>query len=240
MIEIVPAIDIIDGKCVRLQQGDYSLKKIYSNSPLDVAKMFEDAGIKRLHLVDLDGAKANTIINYTTLETIATKTSLIIDFGGGVKSDENVKKAFSSGARMVTGGSIAVKDADLFTSWITTYGGGKIILGADCKNEQIAISGWETQTNENIYNFVENYISKGIHKVICTDIAKDGMLEGPSFDLYRNILAKFPTLQLIASGGVSSIDDIKKLDELGLSAVIVGKALYEDKIKLKDLEHFIV
>lgn len=170
--------------------------------------MFEDAGIKRLHLVDLDGAKANTIINYATLETIATKTSLIIDFGGGVKSDDDIK-AFTSGAQMVTGGSIAVKDADLFSSWISTYSGEKIILGADCKNEHIAISGWETQTNENIYNFVEGYISKGIHKVICTDIVKDGMLEGPSFDLYENILAKFPTLQLIASGGVSSIEDIK-------------------------------
>lgn len=238
MIEIIPAIDIIDGKCVRLTQGDYTDKKVYNEHPIEVAKMFEDAGIKRLHLVDLDGAKANTIINYKTLESIATKTSLMIDFGGGIKSNDDIKKAFDCGATMITGGSIAVKNPDLFENWISQYTGDKIILGADCKNEKIAISGWETQTDKDIYEFISNYILKGIKKVICTDIAKDGMLQGPSFDLYTNILNKYPHLQLIASGGVSNINDIKKLEQIGIPSVIVGKAIYEGNIKLNDLKFF--
>ena len=239
MIEIVPAIDIIDGKCVRLQQGDYNIKKIYNNNPLEIAKMFENIGVKRLHLVDLDGAKANTIINHKTLETIASQTSLIIDFGGGIKTNNDAKKAFDSGAAMITGGSIAIKNPEIFIDWISTYTGDKIILGADCKDEKIAISGWQVQTSENIFHFIENYIEKGVKKVICTDITKDGMLAGPSFELYKKILAQFPSLILIASGGVSNIEDIKELDELGVSAVIIGKALYEDKIKIDELKQFL-
>lgn len=239
MIEIIPAIDIIEGKCVRLKQGDYQEKKIYNENPLEVAKIFEDAGIKRLHLVDLDGAKANKIINYKTLEQIATKTSLIIDFGGGLKNDEDISIAFNSGAKMVTGGSIAVKQPDTFNSWIKKYTGEKIILGADCKNEKIAISGWQEQTEENIFDFIFKYQEIGIKKVICTDISKDGMLEGPSFALYKKILLKCPSIHLIASGGVSSVEDISKLNEIGLSSVIIGKALYENFIKLDDLKTFI-
>lgn len=235
MIEIIPAIDIIDGKCVRLSQGDYNEKKVYNENPVEVAKMFEDAGIKRLHLVDLDGAKARKIINYKVLESISSQTSLTIDFGGGVQSDEDIETAFSSGAKMVTGGSIAVKNRDLFTGWIKKYGNEAIILGADCKDKMIAVSGWQESTSINIFDFIDDYQNQTINKVICTDISKDGMLQGPSIDLYKEILRKFPSLYLIASGGVGNFQDIIDLEKAGVPAVILGKAIYENRITLKEL-----
>lgn len=234
-IEIIPAIDIIDGKCVRLSQGDYNNKKVYNENPLEVAKMFEDAGIKRLHLVDLDGAKAKRIINYSVLKNIATNTSLVIDFGGGVQSDEDIQIAFESGAKMVTGGSIAVRDKDLFSGWIRQYGADAIILGADAKDKKIAVSGWQESTSLDLFNFIADYRKEDISKVICTDITKDGMLQGPSIDLYKEILDKFPDLYLIASGGVSNFQDILDLEAAGVPAVILGKAIYENKISLKEL-----
>lgn len=238
MIEIIPAIDLIDGKCVRLSQGDYAKKTTYNENPLEVAKMFEDAGIRRLHLVDLDGAKAHRIINYKVLETIATNTNLVIDFGGGLKSDEDLRIAFESGASMVTGGSIAVKQPETFNSWITQFGGEKIILGADVKDEKIAVGGWLETTDLELMPFVENYMSRGVQKVICTDISKDGMLLGPSTDLYIRMLLQQPNLYLIASGGVSSLADIIQLEEAGIPAVIFGKAIYEGRIQLNDLRRF--
>ena len=219
MIEIIPAIDIIDGKCVRLSQGDYDSKKVYNENPVEVAKEFEANGVRRLHVVDLDGAASHHVVNYRVLERIAAHTSLVIDFGGGVKSDEDLKIAFESGAQMVTGGSIAVKDPELFCHWLEVYGSEKIILGADVKDHK--------------------YIDKGIRKVICTDISCDGMLSGPSIDLYKEMLAKFPDLYLMASGGVSKVDDIVALDEIGVPGVIFGKALYEGHITLKDLRIFL-
>lgn len=236
MIELVPAIDIIDGKCVRLSQGDYNTKKVYGESPADMAKRFEDVGVKRLHVVDLDGAKASHIVNYKALEAISAKTSLTIDFGGGLKTDEDLRIAFECGASMVTGGSIAVKDRAVFESWIKKYGPDKIILGADVKEKMIAVTGWLENTDLNIFKFLKDYTEKGITKVICTDIAKDGMLQGPSVGLYKEIMEKYPTLHLIASGGVSSMADIKALDEAGVPAVIFGKAIYEGKIKLNELK----
>lgn len=238
MIEIIPAIDLIDGKCVRLSQGDYAQKTIYNENPLEVAKMFEDAGIRRLHLVDLDGAKAHQIVNHKVLESIATKTNLIIDFGGGLKTDNDLRIAFESGATMITGGSIAVKDESTFTSWIDKYGAEKIILGADVKNEKVAVGGWIETTEIELLPFISKYISKGISKVICTDISKDGMLQGPSTELYKKMLQAFPSIYLIASGGVSSLNDIYELQDAGVPAVITGKAIYEGKIKLSDLKHF--
>ncbi|NPA36750.1 MAG: 1-(5-phosphoribosyl)-5-[(5-phosphoribosylamino)methylideneamino]imidazole-4-carboxamide isomerase [Chlorobi bacterium] len=237
-IEIIPAIDIIEGKCVRLTKGDYGTKKVYNEDPLEVARQFEDHGIKRLHVVDLDGAKAGHIINYRTLEKIAGKTNLVIDFGGGLKTSEDLRIAFESGAQMVTGGSIAVKNPEEFTSWITKYGAEKIILGADVKDRKIAVSGWQEDTTEELIPFVKKYREKGIEKVICTDISKDGMLEGPATELYREMMAEIPGLYLIASGGVSSIEDIEKLQEAGIPAVIFGKAIYEGRISLKELERF--
>lgn len=236
MIELIPAIDIIDGKCVRLSQGDYNSKKTYNENPLEVAKSFEDHGIKRLHLVDLDGAKAQHIVNYKVLENIANNTNLVIDFGGGLKTDEDLRIAFESGASMVTGGSIAVKNPTVFESWIKTYGADKIILGADAKDKKIAVTGWLESTDCELIDFLGNYINKGVNKVICTDIAKDGMLQGPSTALYKEILERYPSLWLIASGGVSCMEDIIKLDEAGVPAVIFGKAIYEGKISLKELE----
>ncbi len=215
MIEIVPAIDIIDGKCVRLSQGDYNAKKVYNEDPVDVAKMFEDAGIRRLHLVDLDGAKAKRIVNQTILEKITSNTSLIVDFGGGVQSNEDIEIAFNSGASMVTGGSIAVRNRDLFLSWIQKYGSGKIILGADCKDHKIAVSGWQESTSVDIIPFLGDYTKEGITKVVCTDISKDGMLQGPSLDLYKEILETYPDMYLIASGGVSCFQDILDLEAAG-------------------------
>lgn len=238
MIEIIPAIDLIDGKCVRLSQGDYSRKIVYNEQPLEVAKMFADAGIRRLHLVDLDGAKANHIVNHKVLQTIATKTSLTIDFGGGLKSDDDLRIAFECGASMITGGSIAVKNPAIFTSWIEKFGADKIILGADVKDEKIAVGGWLETTSIELMPFINNYIVKGINKVICTDISKDGMLQGPAIELYKKILSEYPDLYLIASGGVSSVRDIEILMENKVPAVITGKAIYEGKIKLTEMKRF--
>ena len=234
MIEIIPAIDIIDGKCVRLSQGDYDSKKVYNENPVEVAKEFEANGIRRLHVVDLDGAASHHVVNYRTLEQIAARTSLIIDFGGGVKSDEDLIIAFESGAEMITGGSIAVKNPELFCRWIDKYGSEKIILGADVKDHKIAVNGWKDESACDLFPFLKEYIHKGIEKVIC-----DGMLAGPSIELYKEILAEHPTLYLIASGGVSNMDDIEALHEAGVPAVIFGKALYEGHITLKDLYRFL-
>lgn len=239
MIELIPAIDLIDGKCVRLSQGDYDSKKVYNENPVEVAKEFEDHGIRRLHVVDLDGAASHHVVNYRTLERIAGQTALVIDFGGGVKSDEDLRIAFESGAQMVTGGSIAVKNPDLFCRWIETCGGEKIILGADVKERMIAVNGWKDESACELFPFLEDYIRKGVKKVICTDISCDGMLQGPSVSLYKEILEKHPGLGLIASGGVSCIDDIEVLQEAGVPAVIFGKALYEGRIRLPDLCRFL-
>lgn len=238
MIEIIPAIDLIDGKCVRLSQGDYNEKKVYNEDALEVAKMFEDAGIRRLHLVDLDGAKAKYIVNQAVLERIASHTSLIIDFGGGVQSDKDIQIAFNSGASMVTGGSIAVRDRDLFISWIKRYGNDKIILGADCKDHKVAVSGWQEDTAVDLIPFIGDYKSDGISKVVCTDISKDGMLQGPSIGLYKEILQSYPDLYLIASGGVSCFQDIVDLQTAGVPAVILGKAIYENRITLNEIGKF--
>lgn len=240
MIEIIPAIDIIDGKCVRLSQGDYNSKKIYSENPVEIAKEFEAHGISRLHVVDLDGAASHHVVNYKTLDQIASRTSLIIDFGGGIKSDEDLVIAFENGAQMVTLGSVAVKEPQRFEKWLDTYGQEKIILGADAKDEKIAINGWKEDSSINLFSFLDDYIKKGVTKVLCTDISKDGMLEGPSVDLYKKIMETYPDLHLIASGGVSSVDDICRLEEAGIPAVVFGKALYESKINLKDLYRFIL
>ena len=238
MITIIPAIDLIDARCVRLSQGDYNQKTVYNENPLEVAKMFEDAGITRLHLVDLDGAKAKHIVNYKVLETIASKTNLVIDFGGGLKSDDDLRIAFDSGASMVTGGSIAVRDRDAFLGWIEKYGAEKIILGADAKDKMIAVSGWQELSELPILDFIESYTNCGIKKVISTDISRDGMLTGPSFELYNEIMEKSPSLELIASGGIASMDDIYKLNEMGIPGVITGKAIYENKISLQEIEDF--
>ena len=240
MIEIIPAIDLIDGKCVRLSQGDYAQKTVYNENPLEVAKMFEDAGIRRLHLVDLDGAKAQHIVNHNVLERITSGTDLIVDFGGGLKSDEDLRIAFECGASMITGGSIAVKNQEIFSSWITRFGGEKIILGADVKDEKITVGGWMETTDLELMPFIEKYMQKGISKVICTDISKDGMLQGPAIGLYKKMLAEKPDMYLIASGGVSSIRDIELLHEAAIPAVITGKAIYEGRIKLKELTKFII
>lgn len=238
MIDIIPAIDVIDGKCVRLSKGDYNQKKIYAEDPLEVAIMMQDAGCKRLHLVDLDGAKSNHIVNYKVLERIATKTNLIIDFGGGLKSDDDLRIAFDCGASMITGGSIAVKQPDTFKSWIDTYGSEKIILGADARDGKISTSGWTNDSNHDIIPFIRNYMNQGITQVISTDINVDGMLRGPSVNLYKEILEVMPELYLIASGGVSSMADIEALEQAEVPAVIVGKAIYEERISLKELEKF--
>lgn len=237
-MRIIPAIDIIDGKCVRLTQGDYAQKTVYNEDPLEVAKEFEGAGIKYLHLVDLDGAKAKHIVNYKVLERLASQTGLQIDFGGGIKSNADIETAFECGANQVTGGSIAAQDKELFLSWLKQYGAQKIILGADAKDGKIAVSGWQEATKLEVIDFIAGYQGQGIEYVICTDIAKDGMLQGPSYNLYKAILERCSNLRLIASGGVSSIDDVKKLKELGMEGCIIGKALYENKISLKELELF--
>ncbi|MBW6537084.1 MAG: 1-(5-phosphoribosyl)-5-[(5-phosphoribosylamino)methylideneamino]imidazole-4-carboxamide isomerase [Mariniphaga sp.] len=235
-IEIIPAIDIIGGKCVRLSQGDYERKTVYNENPLEVARMFEDAGISRLHLVDLDGAKAKHIVNYKVLEQIASKTNLIIDFGGGLKSDDDLKVAFESGASMVTGGSIAVKEPEIFLSWLQKFGSEKIILGADAKDGKIAVSGWQESTELPVVEFIAGFHKKGISKVISTDISRDGMLTGPAFELYSEIMETLPDVEIIASGGIASMDDIYKLAEMGVPGVITGKAIYEGKISLKEIE----
>lgn len=244
-MRIIPAIDIIDGKCVRLTKGDYNTKKVYNENPLEVAKMFEDSGIEYLHLVDLDGAKAKHIVNYKVLEQISSKTNLKIDFGGGLKTNEDLHIAFNSGARQITGGSIAVKDRQTFEGWISKYGSEKIILGADSNNGKIAISGWVEESKEEVIPFIKAYQKQSIQYVICTDISKDGMLEGPSFDLYTDIISNCTnnsngqSIKLIASGGISDIDELPKLIELGCEGVIIGKAIYENRISLKQLEKFV-
>lgn len=239
-MRIIPAIDIIEGKCVRLSKGDYDTKKIYNENPLEVAKSFEAHGIQYLHLVDLDGAKSSRIVNYKVLEQIASKTSLKIDFGGGLKSDSDLKIAFESGANQITGGSIAIKQPEVFKSWIQQYGADKIILGADAMNEKVAISGWLEESKEEVIPFIQNYHKEGIQYVICTDISKDGMLEGPSFELYQRILEQTKDVKLIASGGISTFDELPKLAELGCEGTIIGKAIYEGRITLKQLENYII
>ena len=239
MIEIIPAIDLIDGKCVRLTKGDYNSKKIYNENPVEVAKELEANGIRRLHVVDLDGAASHHVVNYRTLDKIAGGTSLTIDFGGGIKSDEDLVIAFDNGAQMVTIGSVAVKSPSLFDKWILQYGQEKIILGADVKNKRIAVAGWKEETSLSLDDFLTDYTRKGITKVLCTDISKDGMLEGPSTDLYKEVMKQHDDLHLIASGGISSIDDIYRLEEEHIPAVVFGKALYEGRITLKDLIPFL-
>ena len=239
MIELIPAIDIIGGKCVRLTQGDYDSKKVYNEDPVEVAKMFEDCGLKRLHVVDLDGAKESKIINHKTLNRIATKTSLIIDFGGGLKCDKDLEIAFENGARMITGGSVAVKSPELFYEWLKRYGNERIILGADAKDEKIAVSGWQETTTKELIPFIEEFHKCGVKKVICTDISRDGMLQGPATELYKKISENLPEIYLVASGGVCSIDDIEILDKAGIPAVIFGKAIYEGRIKLNDLKKYL-
>jgi phosphoribosylformimino-5-aminoimidazole carboxamide ribotide isomerase len=247
-MRIIPAIDIINGKCVRLSKGDYATQKIYNENPLEVAKMFQDHGVKYLHLVDLDGAKASHIINHKVLETIATNTSLSVDFGGGLKSDDDLRIAFESGANQITGGSIAVKNPDIFKSWLQKFGADKIILGADALDEKIAVSGWQEESNEALIPFIQNYMKEGVRYVICTDISKDGMLQGPSFDLYQKILnqtsivtsSAVEKIKLIASGGISTYDELPRLAAMGCEGTIVGKAIYEHKISMKQIEKFIM
>jgi len=236
---IIPAIDLIDGKCVRLTQGDYLQKKSYHENPLDVALKFQDHGLKYLHLVDLDGAKAKKVVNYKVLETLASKTELIIDFGGGVQSEEDLRIVWECGAKQVTGGSIALKHKEIFKKWFATYGGEKIILGTDVKDKKIAIHGWQETSEVWLFDLIEEYIEVGLQYTITTDVAKDGMLQGPSFDLYKEMIDKHPNLKIIASGGVSTVSDVEKLCEMGLDGIIIGKAIYEETIKLSDLKSFL-
>jgi phosphoribosylformimino-5-aminoimidazole carboxamide ribotide isomerase len=234
-MEIIPAIDIIDGKCVRLTQGDYGQKTVYNERPLEVALAFQDVGLKRLHLVDLDGAKEGTVRNWKVLETIAGKTELVVDFGGGIKTAADVDIVFNSGAALATVGSIAVKDGERFVSWLQQYGAARFLLGADVKNEKIAVSGWQETTDRWVYDFIREYIEKGVKQIFCTDVSKDGLLQGPALELYRNIVGKFPKLHFIASGGVSGIDDVQRLEEAGCKGVIIGKAIYEGYITLTEI-----
>ena len=235
MIELIPAIDIIAGRCVRLSQGDYATSRTYSENPLDIAKEIESHGLRRLHVVDLDGAASSHIVNYRVLEEIASHTSLCIDFGGGIKDDKDLAIAFECGAQMATIGSLAIKEPERFLGWLEQYGSEKIILGADARKGKIAINGWKDESHEDILPFLEKYASKGIEKVICTDIERDGMLQGPATPLYRKIMAEFPECDLIASGGVGSMQDIVDLDKAGIPAVVFGKAIYEGKISLEEL-----
>ena len=238
MIELIPAIDIIDGKCVRLSQGDYDTKKVYNENPLEVAKEFEANGVRRLHVVDLDGAKSSHVVNYKVLGAIAGHTSLIIDFGGGIKSDEDLVIAFENGAQMVTLGSVAVKQPELFKRWLAQYGAEKIILGADVKDNRISVNGWLEEGPQELMPFLTDYTQEGVNKVLCTDISRDGMLQGPSIELYKQVMQQFPSMHLIASGGVSCLDDILRLEDAGIPAVVFGKALYEGRITMKDLKRF--
>ncbi len=234
-MEIIPAIDIIDGKCVRLTQGDYSLKTIYNEDPLEVALQFEDAGLKRLHLVDLDGAKAGKVKHWRVLEEIAGNTSLIVDFGGGVKTETDVRDIFDSGAAYVAVGGVAIKNETELVRWVKLFGADKFLLGADVKGEMIAISGWLETTDMEVYDFIEKYAAHGVQRIFCTDVRRDGKLEGPSLSLYEKIIGRFPTLHVIASGGVSTIQDIYDLKQTGCSGVIIGKAIYEGRITLQEL-----
>jgi len=238
MIEIIPAIDLIDGKCVRLSQGDFAQKKIYSENPLEVAEAFENAGLKRLHIVDLDGAKQGKIANLKILELIARGTNLTIDFGGGIKTDADIKSVFDAGAKIATVGSVAVKNAEKFFAWLELYGSERILLGADVKSEKLAVNGWQTTTEIEILPFLTDYFARSVRQVFVTDVSKDGLLQGTSNDLYAQITAQLPDLKLIASGGVSNLEDIYELDKIGCSGAIVGKAIYEGKIKLSEFEEF--
>lgn len=238
MIELIPAIDIIGGQCVRLSKGDYASKKVYADSPAEVAQRFEQAGFKRLHVVDLDGAKSRHIVNDAALKAITTQTNLTVDFGGGIKTDDDIEKAFAAGAAMVTIGSVAVKEPELFEGWLNKYGSDRIILGADVRNGKISINGWKEDSSEDLLPFLKRYIDKGVNTVLCTEISKDGMLQGPATELYKEVMAAYPTLHLIASGGVSSLDDIKALQASGIPAVVFGKAIYEGKIDLDELWHW--
>lgn len=235
MITLIPAIDIIDGKCVRLTKGDYGSKTVYSGSPVDIAKMFEQAGMKRLHVVDLDGAKSRHVVNVDVLRSITSQTGLEVDFGGGIKTDDDIMKVFDNGAAMVTVGSVAVTDSDMFARWLERFGPERIILGADVRDGKICINGWREDTAEDIISFLSYYVGKGVRHVLCTDISKDGMLAGPSFDLYGRILKAFPDIDLIASGGVSSVGDIRRLAREGVPSVVFGKAVYEGKIDVSTL-----
>lgn len=237
-MQIIPAIDIIDGKCVRLTQGDYDQKTIYHSNPLEVAKQFEDAGLQRLHLVDLDGAKAGAIKNWKVLEAITEATSLVVDFGGGIKTEEDLKIVFHSGAAFATIGSLAVKNENLFVEWLQKYGAEKFLLGADVKGEKIAVGGWLETTDIDIYAFIEKYMGYGISQIFCTDVSKDGKLEGPSLELYQRIIHRFPELIFIASGGVASLEDLEELKLIGCCGAIVGKAIYENRITLTELINF--
>ncbi len=237
-MRLIPAIDIIDGKCVRLSRGDYSIRKVYNEDPLEVARMFEDNGLEYLHLVDLDGAAAGRVVNYRILEKISAATGLKIDFGGGLRSREDVRVAFESGAVRITGGSIAIKQPHVFEAWLKDYGNDRIILGADSKNREIAVSGWTEVSGRDVVDFIASYEQKGVKYVICTDIAKDGMLNGPAFKLYREILSK-TGVWLIASGGVTSMEDLLRLKETGCEGAIIGKALYEGRIDLKELGKYV-
>jgi phosphoribosylformimino-5-aminoimidazole carboxamide ribotide isomerase len=234
-MQIIPAIDIIDGKCVRLTHGDYSQKKIYNENPLEVAKEFEDAGLLRLHLVDLDGAKSGMVKNWKVLESIAGKTGLIIDFGGGIKTEKDVQIVFESGAALATVGSIAVKEGEVFNQWLAHFGSDRFLLGADVKDEKLTVSGWLEHTDIWIYDFLEDYTAKGVQQVFCTDVSKDGALEGPATALYKNVVEKFPAMHFIASGGVSCMNDVYQLQEVGCKGVIIGKAIYEGRVSLKEL-----
>ena len=235
MIELIPAIDIIEGQCVRLTKGDYDQKTVYRDSPAEVAKEFEEIGFKRLHVVDLDGAKSKHIVNSDVLHRITTDTQLIVDFGGGIKTDEDIEKAFTAGASMVTIGSIAVTNPDLFMGWLEKYGAERIILGADVRHGKVSINGWKEDSSEDLLPFLKKYVDAGVKNVLCTEISKDGTLTGPAIELYQSMMTAYPELHLIASGGVSSIDDIKALEAAGIPAVVFGKAIYEGKINLNEL-----
>ena len=235
MIELIPAIDIINGQCVRLTKGDYDQKTVYSNSPAEVAKEFEQLGFQRLHVVDLDGAKSKHIVNSAVLSQITTETSLTTDFGGGIKTDEDIEKAFAAGASMVTVGSIAVTQPELFIGWLRKYGAERMILGADVRNGKISINGWKEDSEEDLLPFLQKYIEAGVKMVLCTEISKDGTLQGPAIELYKRVMEKYPRLHLIASGGVACMDDIKALEAAGIPAVVFGKAIYEGRIDLKEL-----
>lgn len=239
MIEIIPAIDIIDGKCVRLTQGDYAQKKIYNEDPLEVAKNFESIGIKRLHLVDLDGAKSGKVVNWKVLESIAGNTKLVVDFGGGIKSDETIEQVFNSGAKIATIGSVAVKEKEKFFSWVKKYGADKILLGADVKGENISIGGWLEETKISVFDFIKENLNNGVKNIFCTDVSKDGLLEGASVELYEKIISLNPQIHLIASGGVSSMKDVFELEKIGCKGVIIGKAIYELRITIDELKNYL-
>jgi phosphoribosylformimino-5-aminoimidazole carboxamide ribotide isomerase len=240
MIEIIPAIDIIEGKCVRLQQGEYSTRIVYDENPLEVAKIFENAGLKRLHIVDLEGAREKRVINIKILEKIASVTNLVIDFGGGIKTEEDLVKVFSSGASFATIGSIAVKEPSVFRSWLSKYGSDRIIVGADVKDDKLAVSGWTNLTDVHLFDFIKDNREAGVKYILCTDISKDGMLKGASINLYKKLNKKFPGLNIIASGGITNISEIEELNRLKVYGVIVGKAIYEGMISLEELSKFVI